>query len=152
MDRRAKLSLALVLVALTAGGLVMAGAGADRDEAAAHGAPAPASPRFLSDLATPREYELWNSRGCVTCHGTEALGTPLGPDLTKIVPIYLAKSGSRDAAVAALAAYVLDPQGAPKLRDDGEVYPNPMPALEKLFGGRREEAPVLADMLLRLAK
>lgn len=134
-----------------------AGVGADRDDAAAHSAPAPASPRFLSerflsDVATPREYELWNSRGCVTCHGTEALGTPLGPDLTKVVPLYLAKNRSREAAVAALAAYMLDPQGAPKLRDDGEVYPNPMPALEKLFGGKREEAPVLADMLLRLAK
>jgi mono/diheme cytochrome c family protein len=152
VDRRAKLSLVLVLVALTAGGLVMAGAGAERDEPAARGAPAAPSPKFLSDLATPREYELWNDRGCVTCHGTEGLGTPLGPNLAKVMPLYLAKSGSREAAVAALAAYVLDPQGAPKLRDDGEVYPNPMPALEKLFGGRREEAPVLADMLLRLAK
>ena len=151
MDGRAKLSIALVALAFAAGVIVAAGVGADEDEAP-RAAPKAASASFLSDLATPREYALWNDRGCVTCHGTEALGTPMGPNLTKVVPLYLAKFGSREAAREALAAHMLNPQTSQKLRDDGEVFPNPMPPLEKLFGGKREEAPVLAEMLLRLAK
>ena len=154
MNRRTRISVALVVVALLGGALVAAAVRSDDDVAAPRAdALAPKKSRgSLSQLATPREYELWNSRGCVTCHGLEARGTPLGPDLTKVVPRYLAKHGSSESARAALVAHMLDPVKSEKLRDDGEVYANPMPPLEKLFGGKREDAPVLADMLLRLAR
>ena len=75
----------------------------------------------------------------------------MAPDLTKVIPLYVAKFGE-DAARAKLAAYLLDPQASPRLRDDGQVFPNPMPAIEKLFGGTRDDAPVLAGLLVRLAK
>ena len=154
MNRRTKVALALVVAALAAGAVVAA-AFRSHDDGAAPRADAAARARSgtsLSRLATPREYELWNSRGCVTCHGPEARGTPLGPDLTKVVPRYLAKHGSSESARAALVAHMLDPATSVKLRDDGEVYANPMPPLEKLFGGKREDAPVLAEMLLRLPR
>jgi hypothetical protein len=149
LDQRAKLSLAILTVGAIACGVVAARLGAE-ERPKDPNAPSPPSGRFLSDVATPDELKLWNSRGCVTCHGPEARGGPMGPDLTTVVPLYAAKHG--DAATEALAAYLLDPKGSPKLRTDGTTYPNPMPSLEKLFGGRREEAPVIAAMLLRLAK
>ena len=113
---------------------------------------APAAPQglFLSDVAAPAELKLWTDRGCITCHGAEARGTQMGPDLTNVLPLYMAKHGSVSAAKTALAAYLIDPQGVPKLRSDGVTFPNPMPAIEKLFGGKREDAAVIADMLLRL--
>jgi mono/diheme cytochrome c family protein len=151
---RTGVSIALVVAALAAGYAIAVGVGSRDDDAAprpAAGAKSAAG-TSLSQIATRREYELWNARGCITCHGPEARGTPLGPDLTKVIPHYVARHASPEAARAALVAHVLDPAGTPKMRDDGEVYPNPMPPLERLFGGRREEAPVLAGMLLRLAK
>lgn len=150
MNPGAKLAVAAVVVAFV-GTLIASSLKSPDDESSARGDGAP-SGTSLADLATPDEYRLWSDRGCITCHGPEARGTPLGPDLTRVVPLYLAKFGSRDAARAALAAHMLDPQRSVKLRDDGEVFPNPMPPLEKLFGGKREEAPVLADLLLRLAR
>jgi len=76
----------------------------------------------------------------------------MGPDLVKVVPLYVARHGSVDAAHRALAAYLLDPQVSPKLRDDGVLYPNPMPPILKMFGGRPEDADALADLLLSVAK
>jgi hypothetical protein len=76
----------------------------------------------------------------------------MGPDLTKVVPLYLAKHGSVDAAHRAVVAYLIDPKGSEKLRDDGVLYVNPMPPIEKLFGGKREDADALASMLLRIVK
>lgn len=151
MNGRAALSIALIAAGV--GASVLAAAGDDADPPARELAPARRpGPAALSDLASPEELKLWTARGCVTCHGPEARGGPMAPDLTKVIPLYVAKFGSEDAARAAIAAYLLDPADSPKLRDDGEAYPNPMPPLERLFGGRREEAPVLAAMLLRLAR
>jgi mono/diheme cytochrome c family protein len=151
---RTGVTLALVVAALAAGFALAVGVGSRDDDAAPRstGGAKSSAGTSLSRIATPREYGLWNDRGCITCHGAEARGTPLGPDLTKVVPRYLARHASPEAARAALVAHMLDPAGTPKMRDDGEVYPNPMPPLERLFGGRRDEAPVLAGMLLRLAK
>lgn len=151
MEKRAALSIALIVVGVGASALVAFGVGTDPPVRATPSEPRPAV-TSLSGLATPDELKLWNARGCVTCHGGEARGGPLGPDLTKVIPLYLRKFGSAESARERLAAYMLDPEGSEKLRDDGEVFPNPMPALDKLFGGRREEAPVLAGMLLRLAR
>lgn len=148
VNRPSPIAIFLVVIGLLGVVLVAAGTGSDDERSVA---PVPQG-RSLSDLATPQEYELWNARGCITCHGSEARGTPLGPDLTKVVPRYHAKHASRESARDALAAHMLDPAHSPKLRDDGEVYPNPMPPLESLFGGKREDAPVLADMLLRLPR
>jgi hypothetical protein len=148
VNRPSPIAVFLVVIGLLAVVLVAAGTGSDD---ARSPAPVPRG-RALSDLATPEEYELWNARGCVTCHGFEARGTSLAPDLTRVIPLYVAKAGSAESARAAIAAYLLDPAGSPKLRADGAVFPNPMPPLEKLFGGRREDAPVLAGMLLRLAE
>lgn len=148
VNRASPIAIFLVVIGVFIVIVVAAGPGGGENESRAPAGEAGS----LSSVATPREYELWNERGCVTCHGLEARGTPMGPDLTKVIPLYLAKTGSAAAARDALAAYLLDPAGRPKLRVDGEVFPNPMPPLGKLFGGNRDEAPVLAEMLLRLAK
>ncbi len=103
----------------------------------------------LADVASPDELELWNLRGCATCHGPQARGSQLGPDLTKVVPLYLTTHGSPDAAKAAIVAYLLDPQGAPKLRHNGQRFMNPMPAITKM-NGTRDDAEKLASLLLRL--
>ena len=55
----------------------------------------------------------------------------MAPALSKVIPLYVAKFGSPQAAKAQLVEYLLDPAGAPKLRDDGQVFPTPMPAFEK---------------------
>lgn len=144
MNARAPLSLALIVVALGVG--VFA---ASRDRSAAPRTPTtPAA----SVPVSPSESRLWNDRGCITCHGWNARGTPMGPDLLKVVPLYVARHGSVGAAHKAIVEYLLDPQGSPKLRDDGVLYPNPMPPILKLFGGRPEDADALADLLLRMAK
>lgn len=152
MDKRAALSIALIAIGVGASALVAFGVGTDPPERARPTSAPRSEASTLSSLATPEEMKLWNARGCVTCHGPEGRGGPMAPDVTKVVPLYLRKFGSAEAARDRLAAYILDPAGSEKLRDDGDVFPSPMPALEKLFGGRREDAPVLAGMLLRLAR
>jgi len=148
LNSRVQLSLALIVVAAGVGAVVASGVGAERPSTAqVAGSAAPGA-----EAESPARSRLWNDRGCVTCHGADARGTPMGPDLTKIVPMYIAKHGSVDAAHRAVVAYLIDPRGSPKLRDDGVLYVNPMPPIEKLFGGRREDADALASMLLRLAR
>jgi len=160
LDKRARLSLVLIVVALAVGALVASGVGAETPRKASI-VPAPesaptsspgATARALVDVATPAEKKLWNDRGCVTCHGADAHGTNMGPDVVAVIPLYLAKHGSSDAAKKALVAYLVDPKNTPRLRADGATFMNPMPAIEKLFGGKREDADALADLLLRLAE
>jgi hypothetical protein len=149
LDQRAVLSVALIGIAVAACVVVAAGIGASPIR---HGDEVIAESTALSDVATPDELKLWNRIGCATCHGGEARGTQMGPDLTKIVPLYLARYGSAEAAKEKLVAYLLDPKTEPKLRDDGATYVNPMPAIDRLAGGRREDAPGIAELLLRLAR
>jgi hypothetical protein len=147
LDQRARLSVVLIAVAIGMGAYV---AVASSPRVAAPAArPAPAS---LSDIASADELKLWTNRGCVTCHGPDARGGPMAPDLTKVLPLYLAKFGSAGAAKERIVAYLLDPQGSPKLRDDGVQFPNPMPSIEKLFGGTRTDAETLAGLLVRLVR
>lgn len=158
MNQRALLSIGVLAVGLSVCGFVLSGVGAHPSRPAIEPPPAeppatasPAAGRTLSGIASPPEAALWSSRGCVTCHGPEARGSMMAPDLTKVVPLYLARFGE-EGAKAKIAEYLIDPKGSPKLRDDGQVFPNPMPAIEKLFGGTRDDAPVLAGLLVRLAK
>jgi cytochrome c553 len=151
VNRRAALSLVLVGVALVVGAVVALGLGAAPKKASVE-RPAPPPATTLSQVATSDELKLWTGRGCATCHGAEGLGTPMGPDVTKLVPLYLAKHGAAAAAKTALAAYLLDPQNSPKLRDDGVQYANPMPSILKFPGGKPQDADAMAEMLLRLAK
>jgi len=153
LDKRAALSLLLIVVAFGVGGVVASGIGADRSAKRPDSfVPPTPTGRSLETIATPEELKLWNDRSCFMCHGPAGKGTQMGPDLTKVVPIYLAKHGSADAAKKALVAYLIDPKGSPKLRDDGATFPNPMPPIEKLVGGRREDADVLAGLLVRLGE
>jgi hypothetical protein len=154
VNTRAKLFVALLCVGVGVCVVMATGFGADpsrrkqptnADVPDEHG-------KTLADVATPAEQRLWSARGCVTCHGATARGTPMGPDLGKVVPLYVAKFGGVDAAKTQIVEYLLDPQGSPKLRDDGLLFPNPMPAITKLFGGTEKDAATLADMLLRLAR
>jgi hypothetical protein len=143
LTARAKLSIALTVVALGGGAFVASGVGSR----------SPSPPTATRSVpSSPSQSRLWNDRGCITCHGWNARGTPMGPDLVKIVPLYVARHGSVEAARRALVEYLLDPQGSPKVRDDGVLYPNPMPPVLKMFGGRPEDADALADLLLGLAK
>jgi cytochrome c553 len=146
MDKRAALSIVLLVVGIGTCALVAFGVGTDPPERAAPEGP------LLSEVATPDEHKLWTTRGCATCHGPDARGGLMAPDLAEVIPLYLARFGSPEAARERLAAFMLNPAGSPRLRNDGELFPNPMPSLLKLYGGRREDAPVLAGMLLRLAK
>jgi hypothetical protein len=149
LDKRAKLSVVLIVVGFGTGAIVAAGSAARTPSAEA-----PVQVRrgtTLSDIASPAEWKLWNDRGCVTCHGPEARGTPMAPDLVKVLPLYFAKFASPDAVRSRLAAYIIDPQGSPKLRDDGVQFPNTMPAIEKLFGGTKPDATTLAGLLVRLS-
>jgi hypothetical protein len=154
LNVRARLSIALIVVAFGVGGVIAFGVGSDKPSSAsvAPTASAPRGAASLDAVATPAELRLWNDRGCITCHGWNARGTPMGPDLAKVVPLYRAKHGSDEAAHREIVAYLIDPQGSPKLRDDGVQYVNPMPPIERMFGGRREDAEALAGMLLRFAK
>jgi mono/diheme cytochrome c family protein len=152
LDQRARLSVVLLVIAVATATVIATGAGARDELVATTIVPAPpAGPVSgrLSAVASPAEMKLWRDRGCVTCHGPEATGGPMAPDLTKVVPLYKAKFGA--SAADRLEAYLIDPQGAPKLRDDGQLFPNPMPAIEKLFGGTKADARTLAALLLRLA-
>lgn len=103
---------------------------------------------LLSEIATPEELSLWARVACAMCHGENARGIPNGgPDLTKIIPLYVAKFPTHEEARAALSAYLEDPAGSPKLREDAEVFRLAMPPM-----AWQEDAPALAEMLLRLAK
>jgi mono/diheme cytochrome c family protein len=152
MDQRAKLSIGLVVVAFGVGAVVASGVGADPAPKTGPAAPRPRGPATLAETASPAELKLWNERGCVTCHGADGRGTNMGPDVVKLVPVYLAKHGSPEAARKAIAAYLVDPAGSEKLRDDGVHFSNPMPAIEKMVGGRREDADVVAGLLIRLGE
>ena len=151
MDKRAKLSVVLIVIGFGTGAIVASGSGARSSRVDAPAPPAAPTGHSLSDIASPDELKLWTNRGCVTCHGPDARGGPMAPDLTTVLPFYLAKCGSADAARAQLVEYLIDPQGSPKLRDDGVQFPNPMPAIEKLFGGTKADAATLAGLLVRLA-
>ena len=150
MDKRAWLSVVLIAIGFGTGAIVASGAGARASRGDVPSAPSAPTGRSLSDVASPDELKLWTNRGCITCHGAEARGGPMAPDLTKVLPLYFAKFGSAEAARDQLVEYLIDPQGSPKLRDDGVQFPNPMPAIEKLFGGTKADAATLAGLLVRL--
>ncbi len=152
MNQRAVLSLVLLGVAFAVGTVVASGWGSDAPRRPPPDVE-PSAPQgpSLAASASPEELKLWNGRSCLTCHGADAHGTLMGPDLFRVLPLYLAKHGSADAAAKALAAYIVDPKNSPKLRDDGAKFINPMPAIERI-GGKRTEADALARMLLRLVE
>jgi hypothetical protein len=152
LDKRAKLSVVLIAIGFGTGAIVASGAGARAPRSDAPAAPSAPRGPMLSDIASPAELKLWNNLGCITCHGAEARGSPMAPDLTKVLPLYFAKFGTDDAVREELVAYLIDPQGSPKLRADGVQFPNPMPAIEKMSGGTKAAAATLAGLLVRLAK
>jgi hypothetical protein len=150
LDKRAKLSVVLIVIGFGTGAIVASGS-ALRTSSSEPLAPVRGGTK-LSEIASPAEWKLWNDRGCITCHGAEARGSPMAPDLLRVLPLYFAKFGSADAVKNELVAYLIDPQGSPKLRDDGVQFPNPMPAIEKLIGGTKADAATLAGLLVRLAR
>ena len=151
---------ALILAAIIGAAVLVAyGARSEGPRTVGARGAAPAEPESvaprateLADIATPEELQLWSYRGCITCHGADARGTPMGPDLLGVLPLYVAKFGAGEAARAQLVAYMFDPNDSPKLRTDGEEYQIPMPSIAQFGGGTREEAATLAGLLLRLVR
>lgn len=80
-------------------------------------------------------YQVYRSRGCVTCHGADALGSRMGPSLAD-VRLYYDR--------ASLASYLENPEKAiaddPRLLEMQSLYPRiQMPPTDDLPSGEMDE-------------
>lgn len=140
VDVRGKVVLLVALVALI--GCAQEGGGGAQDTSAAPGAggatpaPGPTAEQFTEAAITPQMIALGDSifEGqaaggiCFTCHGPDAKGGPLGPDLTD--QQWLNGDGSLTFIATAVRSGIAQPK----------QFPSPMPA----FGATLDEQRIRA--------
>jgi mono/diheme cytochrome c family protein len=91
--------------------------------------------------APPAGAKLFQTQGCVACHGAGGEGGALGPPLRE-----LATHWTRERLVAYLADPAAVVAGDPRLRELGKAYMVPMPPIRAPASDRA----ALADYVLSL--